>query len=137
MKLQTSIPPRRDGTVKVNGQDRQTYVFVADDSGDLTCDVTDEATVAQLLDSKMFWPADPAEMDKALTLIKKPTADASNDQDDGGDGNDDGPDDDPVDLTALPIEANTPPVPAARKTAAKAGAKATAKPAVKATAKGK
>lgn len=134
MKLQTSIPPRRDGTVKANGQDRQTYVFVADDSGDLTCDVTDEATVAQLLDSKMFWPADPAEMDKALTLIKKP---AGNDQDTGGDGNDDSPDDDPVDLSALPIEANTPPVPAARKTAAKAGTKATAKPATKATAKAK
>lgn len=133
MKLQTSIPPRRDGTVKVNGQDRQTYVFVADGSGDLTCDVTDEATVAHLLDSKMFWPADPAEMDKALTLIKKPANDgASNAEDDLGDGND-GNDDDPVNLSALPIEANTPPVPAARKTAAKTGAKT----ATKATAKAK
>lgn len=131
MKLQTSIPPRRDGTVKVNGQDRQTYVFVADDSGDLTCDVFDEATVAKLLDSKMFWPADPAEMDKALTLIKKPATDGGSNADDGlGDGNDD---DDQVNLSALPIEANTPPAPAARKTAAKAGAKT----ATKATAKAK
>lgn len=116
MKLQTSIPPRRDGTVRVLGPDRQTYVFVAGEDGELTGEVTDEATVAFLLESQNFWPADPEDAERALDLVKKPVDDGDGDDDDDGEDDEDAP-------PALPIEANTPPAPArktaARKTAAK------------------
>lgn len=105
MKLQTSIPPRRDGTVKVLGKDRQTYVFVAGEDGELTGEVTDDATVAFLLESQNFWPADPEDAERALNLVKKPSTEGE----DGEDG-DDGEDDEGA-PPALPIEAETPPSP--------------------------
>jgi len=107
MKLQTSIAPRRDGTVRVSGLDRQTYVFAPGPDGELTCDVTDEATVAALLATQNFWPADPEDADHALNLVKKTT------QPDGGEpGGDDDLDDDEEEVAdALPVEANTPPAP--------------------------
>lgn len=109
MKLQTSIQPRRDGTVKVTGHDRQTYVFERDADGDFSCDVTDEATVVALLAGGLFWPANEADFDAALAL-----ANQAEDDEDGDDGEDD-------DLTeeelagALPVEANTPPAPSRKK----------------------
>lgn len=106
MKLQTSIAPRRDGKVLVLGQDRQTYVFVAGEDGELTCDVTDEATVAMLLATQKFWPADPEDAERALSLVKKPQADEQGDADE----DDDDADDDEAVANALPVEANTPPV---------------------------
>lgn len=96
MKLQTSIKPRRDGTVTVLGQDRQTYVFVADDEGLLSADVADEATVAALLATGNFWPADEADQEQALELVKQ--AQGDDDEDD---------EEEPQD--GLPVEANTPP----------------------------
>lgn len=108
MKLQTSIKPRRDGTVKVTGQDRQTYVFVADSEGELSCDVTDTATVASLLAGGEFWPANPEDHDAALALT---VADDEDDEPDDGDDMDD----DVGDINALPQEANTPPAPARKK----------------------
>ena len=95
MKLQTNIPPRRDGTVTVLGQDRQTYVFATDDEGLLSADVADEATVAALLATGHFWPADADDAEQALALVKQAQGD---DEDD---------DDEPED--ALPVEANTAP----------------------------
>lgn len=97
MKLQTSIKPRRDGTVTVIGQDRQAYVFVADDDGLLTGDVADDATVASLLATGNFWPADESDAEQALALVKQAEK-AAGDEDE---------DDEPAD--ALPVEANTPP----------------------------
>lgn len=96
MKLQTNIPPRRDGTVTVLGQDRQTYVFAADDEGLLSADVADEATVAALLATGHFWPADADDAQQALALVKQA-------QGDDEDEDDDEPED------ALPVEANTAP----------------------------
>ena len=96
MKLQTNIPPRRDGTVTVLGQDRQTYVFAADDDGLLSGDVTDEATVAALLAGGRFWPANESDAEQALTLVKQAQAD-----------DEDEDDDEPED--APPVEANTAP----------------------------
>lgn len=100
MKLQTNIPPRRDGTVTVLGQDRQTYVFAADDEGLLSADVADEATVAALLATGNFWPADESDAELALALVKEAekTARAEDDEDD---------EDEPE--GGLPVEANTPP----------------------------
>jgi len=97
VKLQTNIPPRRDGTVTVLGQDRQTYVFAADDEGLLSADVADEATVAALLATGHFWPADADDAEQALALVKQAQ----------GDDEDEDDDDEPED--ALPVEANTPP----------------------------
>lgn len=107
MKLQTSIAPRRDGTVRVSGLYRQTYVFAPGPDGELTCDVTDEATVAALLATQNFWPADPEDADHALDLVKKTT------QPEGGEpgGDDDLEDDEEAVADALPVEANTPPAP--------------------------
>jgi hypothetical protein len=97
VKLQTNIPPRRDGTVTVLGQDRQTYAFAADDEGLLSADVADEATVAALLATGHFWPADADDAEQALALVKQAQADDEDDEDE----------DEPED--ALPVEANTPP----------------------------
>lgn len=97
MKLQTNIPPRRDGTVTVLGQDRQTYVFAADDEGLLSADVTDEATVAALLATGHFWPADADDSEQALALVKQ------------AQGDDEDEDDEDEPEGGLPVEANTPP----------------------------
>lgn len=100
MKLQTSIQPRRDGTVKVTGQDSQTYVFVTGSDGELTCDVADEPTVAHLLATENFWPADPADFAAAEKLVI--------DQSDDDEEADDEQDDEEV-QGGLPVEAETPP----------------------------
>lgn len=89
MKLQTAIPARRDGTVIVQGLDGQRYVFTKDQDNELSCDVTDDATVVHLLAGKNFWPADERDAEAALKLL-----DAADDGDDVG---------------GLPQEANTPP----------------------------
>jgi len=102
VKLQTSIKPRRDGTVSVLGQDRQTYVFVADDEGLLTGDVGDEPTIAALLATGNFWPADEADQERALELVKQAQKADEDDEDD---------DKDEADENALPVEAETPPAP--------------------------
>lgn len=102
MKLQTSIKPRRDGTVTVLGQDRQTYVFAAGPDGELTADVADEATVAHLLATGNFWPADEADQEQALLLVKQAQQ---------ADEADEADDEDEADDNALPVEAETPPAP--------------------------
>ena len=68
MKLQTSIQPRRDGTVKVAGLDGKTYVFTPDADGELSADVGDDGTVAHLLAGGLFWPADEEDHGSALAL---------------------------------------------------------------------
>ena len=121
MKLQTSIPPRRDGTVRHTGQDRRTYVFEAGPDGELSCDVDDPHEVAKLLATGMFWPENPEDFEQALSIAKKPEggqgksgAGGDEDSDDGDDGEIDSDEADDADdaavLTALPVEANTPPV---------------------------
>ena len=112
MKLQTSIKPRRDGTLRVSGQDSQTFVFAPGPDGELVCDVTDEALVAQLIGTDNFWPADPDDYDAALKL-------ASAESDDGADDSDDVDSESDPALNALPVEAETPPAaPNKRKTKA-------------------
>ncbi len=73
MKIQTSIKPRLDGTVKVIGQDGQKYEFVADQHGELCCDVTHKKTVAHLVATGNFWPADESDFDSAIQLTKTET----------------------------------------------------------------
>lgn len=106
MKLQTSIPPRRDGTVRHTGKDRRTYVFEAGPDGELTCDVDNEDEAAALLATGMFWPADPDDFEKALT-ISTPAPDSAPA---AADADEDLDDEDEVIGNGLPVEANTPPV---------------------------
>ncbi len=104
MKLHTSIQPRRDGTVKVTGQDSQTYVFEADADGELSCDVNDDATIAWMLGTDNFYPADLADAERAVSLMAVDVDDDDADDDtDEDDADEDG-------AAALPVEANTPPV---------------------------
>ncbi len=124
MKLQTSIHPRRDGTVKLTGLDGKEYVFSADDSGDMVCVVEDRATIKHVLQAQgdYVWPADEDSMTEAERLLADDLADDLADQSGLGDSSDLGesgnpadgdpsdPGDDPVDPNALPLEANTPPV---------------------------
>lgn len=68
MKLSTTIPPRRDGTVRARGLDGVDYVFVRGNDGDLECDIAHEETVAQLLSTGMFFPSNPEDFEAALDL---------------------------------------------------------------------
>lgn len=105
MKLQTSIAPRRDGTVVVRTGSGASFVFSPDASGALVGEVACEDTAAALLAGGHFFPADPADGEAALALVRRV---ADDDSDDDGDDDDDEADQ----ASALPVEANTPPAPA-------------------------
>lgn len=114
MKLETTVPLRRDGTVIVTGLDKQRYVFKPEpESGLVVCDIAHEPTVAHLLNFGNFFPADEADHEAANRLL-----DGLVPVDDDADDPDDDEDDDEIDLNALPVEAGTPP--ASMPTAAKA-----------------
>lgn len=102
MKLQTSIQPRRDGTVILKGHDGQNYVFAADEEGELTCEVKHEPTVAHALAGGLFYPADAQDVPLASDLV------AALDGESAHDDADDGADDEGS-IDSPPIEANTPP----------------------------
>jgi hypothetical protein len=140
MKLQTSIRPRRDGTVVVSGEDGQKHAFKMDETGVLVCDVPDEATVARLLAIGEFEPVDPADYEQAMALSESAWNAGLANRADGADaaGDDDGPDDDFTEEVVpggLPLEANTPPAPPKAPKAPKTAAKAVTQPAKKAAAK--
>jgi hypothetical protein len=119
----------------------------------MSCDVEDPATVAHLLSTDNFWPADPNDFDAIALLGDKGEGEdddgdpLDNNQGPGADGEED-PDDfrngegDPLSLDnddelasagGLPIEAKTSIPPADTK--AKASAKPSAKASAKASAK--
>lgn len=102
MKIQTSIKPRRDGTVSVAGDDGQNYKFVADADGALVCDITHEPTVARLLSIGDFEPVDAADFERAIALTQQ-----LDEQDEDGDDEDDAEEE--ANPDAMPEEANTPP----------------------------
>ena len=95
MKIETSIKPRKDGTVVAN-IDAQKYVFSADDAGVMTAEVENEAHIAFLLSrGDDFLPADDADFDRADALVAAAKVAAEESTDD---------DDEPVNLDAAPIE---------------------------------
>lgn len=95
MKLETTILPRRDGTVRVSIGDAD-YTFSPDASGALVADVPNDEHVAQLIHLGDFLPADEADFERAAKM----TGSAST-----GDGADDSDDEDEdVDPNAAPIE---------------------------------
>lgn len=115
MRLHTSIPPRKDGTVTVAGLDRKTYHLTRGDDGQLSGDVDHEPTVVVLIASRQFWPADEADFDDAMRLAE---------QRDDGDTfpDDDDDDDDEIPAGGMPVELDTPPAPPkAAKAKAKGG----------------
>ncbi len=94
MKLTSSIPPRRDGTLTARNDAGEAFVFTVQD-GILVCDVTDEALVARLLARGDFMPVD------AVPAVSPPIE--TDDADEVDDAEEEGE-------NALPIEALTPPV---------------------------
>jgi hypothetical protein len=121
MKLQTSIPARRDGTLTVQGLDGKAYKFATDADGVLTGEVEDEATVAHLLGTGNFYPENPEDFDAALRLAAEGDGDDTGEGEGEGEGHDanqaaddadDEQDDEAADEAAvgaaLPVEANSP-----------------------------
>lgn len=108
MKLLTEIAPRRDGTVRAMAKDGNSFVFVADANGDLTCDVTDETLVATLLATGNFWPADREDYESAIKIVEPVIHNQA--KADGTLDDEPGDDDDESNPNALPFEAQTPPV---------------------------
>lgn len=98
MKLNTSIQPRRDGVVIARGDDGRAWEFKPGEDGELSCDVTDEATAAKLLATGSFYPASDTDLDAALQMALQAQGDAQDDDED---------DDEDADLAALPVEAQT------------------------------
>ena len=92
MKLQTSIKPRRDGTVKAAGLVAgHVYEFTADiGTEELTCDVANEQDIAYLLGTLNFWPANPEDFDVAEKLTQQAAVlDVEGDEGDSDDDLDD------------------------------------------------
>ena len=118
MKLGTSIKPRRDGTLSVDALGGGVkYDFAPGPDGDMVGDVKDERTVAHLLNTGNFYPANEKDIPKAQAILAKsaPQQTAAGAQ--GGEGgaapagevDDDG--DDQVDPNALPVEGKAPAAP--------------------------
>lgn len=102
MLLQTSIKPRLDGTVLVQGDDKKTYRFENAANGAFPeCEITHEPTIKRLMSLKTFFPADSEQADLAMAKLR---LDEAQEQSDSFDG-----DDESVEVSALPIEANTKP----------------------------
>lgn len=145
MKLLTTIQPRRDGTVIVEGpapkglgRQAKKYVFSPDDDGVLVCDIDDEPTLLMLLASGNFEPVDESDLDAAESLLagsvdrrtqfrqsvaqvrarqSEDDEPSDDDDDDGGEVDYDGSSGADMGGGALPIEANTPPKPGRKKAA--------------------
>lgn len=97
MRIETSIKPRKDGTVSV-AVDAMKYTFAPDEPGTLVAEVENEAHIAFLLArGDDFLPADDADFDKADALVSGAA------KQDEGDG-DDEDDDEPKTVDAAPIE---------------------------------
>lgn len=107
MLLITTILPRRDGVVIAKSPDgARSFTFKKGDDGQLVCDVDDDATVAALLRTEHFYPADDADFDAALKLAgpiaSAGTGDGSGDDQGPEEEDDDGDDD--GDPDAPPVE---------------------------------
>ncbi len=97
MRLTSSIPPRRDGTLIARNDAGEAFVFTLQD-GVLICNVIDEALVARLLARGDFMPVD------AMPVRAPSLAEAMDDgQDEADDAEEEGE-------NARPIEALTAPV---------------------------
>lgn len=69
MKLETTINPRKDGTVLARFGKEVLYTFAPGDDGALTCDVDNDEHVAFLLNTGNFYPADAESFEEAAALV--------------------------------------------------------------------
>jgi hypothetical protein len=105
MKLETTIMPRRDGTVIATAKSGGRYVFTMQ-GGRLVADVPVDADVAYLLNTGLFLPADEADFEAAAAMVQP--------EDSGVDDGsvvgevEDLDDDEPADENAAPVETPTP-----------------------------
>jgi hypothetical protein len=102
MKIETSILPRRDGTLTARLNDGTVYSFAHDETGAFVTEVIDEAHIAELLlRGGLFAPTNIEDIEYAGELIntEPPEGNAETDADPDDEG-----DDYPVDLNAAPIE---------------------------------
>lgn len=112
MKLLTSIPPRADGTVIVHAKDGKDCIFAAGPDGELVGEVEHEETLRDLLRSERFYPADPADYDRAMEVAGPLSGAAEEDAEVDPDALDD---DDEVVNGGLPVESQTAPKPSKKK----------------------
>lgn len=117
MKLATTIIPRKDGTVRVAGKNGTNYLFEADpETGDLVCEVSDDATIVHLLDKRdgFFHPVNEEDFELAERMIEDANS-VVKPEDDGQTDDDTNPDENDGLMTApgsqggLPVEAKTAP----------------------------
>lgn len=73
MKLETSILPRRDGTINTLMPDKTTYKFKQDTHGAMVCDIDNESHVAWLIDTGRFYPASDEDFEQASKLMRGST----------------------------------------------------------------
>jgi hypothetical protein len=69
MKLETSIRPRKDGTVIANLPDKAKYEFKPGTDGALECEVDNDAHASWLIGTGNFYPAEAADFDEAAELL--------------------------------------------------------------------
>lgn len=81
MKLQTTIKPRRDGTVIARNAKGEKFLFAPNEFGDLVADVTDEALVRDLLRNEDFLPYDTEDLAAAAALVGPTGGDGASDLD--------------------------------------------------------
>ena len=109
MKIETVIPLRKDGTVKVTAPGGASYLFALDDQGRVVHDVEDQADIAWMLSLGDFFPAEEGDFDAAIAMTGaagvEPTPEQLAAMDDA-ELDDEG--DDPATLDAAPIEEPTP-----------------------------
>ena len=100
MKIETTISPRRDGTVTFEHAGKR-VVLMPDASGRLVADVEDDDVIAHMLSYDHFLPADEADFAVAERLTVQKVVDEEE--------NDDDEEDDEEFPSAPPVEAATPP----------------------------
>lgn len=69
MKIETSIMPRRDGTVRVSLPSGDVALF-KDEGGLMVCDLQDEQAIAYVLGLDGFYPQEDEEDDKQTMLAE-------------------------------------------------------------------
>lgn len=86
MRLETTIPLRRDGTLGVSAPSGIRYAFEPDhDTGMPACDVENATDAAWMLECGDFYPANEADVEAANALL----SDGADDGDDDEDGDED------------------------------------------------
>lgn len=97
MKIETVIPLRKDGTVKVTAPSGTAYLFSSDDAGRVVADIADQNDAGWFLSLGDFFPADDSDFDAALELTN-----AAPVEDDEGEPDEEG------DMNAAPVETPLP-----------------------------